>query len=106
VILRDASATLLFASLGLDAEVENRLLRPCKAMRISWLAYPGDPLARRVRAIVAARREAITRLRTYRADTPQAKDLRNAKLPANDQITLAFLNASRSRRTPVRPSAL
>ncbi len=36
------------------------------------VAYPGDPLARRVRAIVAARREAITWLRTYRADTPQA----------------------------------
>src|SRR5437763_3122476 len=35
-------------------------------------AYPGDPLAKRVRAIVAARRDAITWLRTYRADTPQA----------------------------------
>jgi uncharacterized caspase-like protein len=35
-------------------------------------AYPGDPLARRVRAIVAARREAITWLHTYRTDTPQA----------------------------------
>jgi uncharacterized caspase-like protein len=35
-------------------------------------AYPGEPLAKRVRAIVAARREAITWLRTYRADTPQA----------------------------------
>jgi uncharacterized caspase-like protein len=35
-------------------------------------AYPGDPLARRVRAIVAARREAITWLRTYSADTPPA----------------------------------
>ena len=35
-------------------------------------AYPGDPLARRVRAIVAARREAITWRRTYRADTPAA----------------------------------
>jgi uncharacterized caspase-like protein len=35
-------------------------------------AYPGDPLAKRVRAIVAARRESITWLRTYRADTPQA----------------------------------
>ena len=35
-------------------------------------AYPGDPLARRVRAIVAARSEAITWLRTYRADTPPA----------------------------------
>src|SRR5258707_11476741 len=35
-------------------------------------AYPGDPLARRVRAIAAARREAITWLRTYRTDTPQA----------------------------------
>jgi uncharacterized caspase-like protein len=36
------------------------------------VAYPGDPLAPRVRAIVAARREAITWLRTYRADTPPA----------------------------------
>ncbi len=35
-------------------------------------AYPDDPLARRVRAIVAARREAITWRRTYRADTPEA----------------------------------
>ena len=35
-------------------------------------AYPSDPLAKRVRAIVAARREAITWRRTYRADTPQA----------------------------------
>src|ERR1700676_4980877 len=35
-------------------------------------AYPGDPLARRVRALIAARREAITWLRTYRADTPPA----------------------------------
>jgi uncharacterized caspase-like protein len=36
------------------------------------VAYPGDQLAPRVRAIVAARREAITWLRTYRADTPPA----------------------------------
>ncbi|MEA3063367.1 MAG: hypothetical protein QOJ94_3148 [Sphingomonadales bacterium] len=35
-------------------------------------AYPGDPLAKRVQAIVAARREAITWLRSYRVDTPQA----------------------------------
>src|SRR6202163_4256867 len=35
-------------------------------------AYPDDPLARRVRVIAAARREAITWLRTYRTDTPQA----------------------------------
>lgn len=35
-------------------------------------AYPDDPMARRVRAIVAARREAITWRRTYRADTPEA----------------------------------
>ncbi len=34
--------------------------------------YPNDPLARRVRAIVAARREAITWRRTYRADSPEA----------------------------------
>ena len=35
-------------------------------------AYPGDPLAKRVRAIVAARREALTWLRSYRTDTRQA----------------------------------
>ena len=35
-------------------------------------AYPADPLARRVRAILAARREAITWRRTYLTDTPQA----------------------------------
>jgi uncharacterized caspase-like protein len=35
-------------------------------------AYPNDPLAKRVRAILAARREAITWRRTYRADTPDA----------------------------------
>jgi uncharacterized caspase-like protein len=35
-------------------------------------AYASDPLARRVRAIVAARREAITWRRSYRADTPNA----------------------------------
>jgi uncharacterized caspase-like protein len=36
------------------------------------VAYPSDPLARRVRAILAARREAITWRRTYLADTPDA----------------------------------
>jgi uncharacterized caspase-like protein len=35
-------------------------------------AFPNDPMAARVRAIVAARREAITWRRTYRADTPDA----------------------------------
>ncbi|SFI70248.1 caspase family protein [Bradyrhizobium sp. Gha] len=35
-------------------------------------AYPGDPMAKRVMAIVAARREAITWRRSYRADTPDA----------------------------------
>ena len=35
-------------------------------------AYSSDPLAKRVRAIVAARREAITWRRTFRADTPEA----------------------------------
>ncbi|UFW45693.1 MULTISPECIES: caspase family protein [Bradyrhizobium] len=35
-------------------------------------AYPGDPLSKRVMAIVAARREAITWRRSYRADTPDA----------------------------------
>ena len=35
-------------------------------------AFPEEPLARRVRAIVAARREAITWRRTREADTPEA----------------------------------
>ncbi len=35
-------------------------------------AYPNDAMARRVRAIVAARREAITWRETWLADTPQA----------------------------------
>ncbi|HKU07047.1 MAG TPA: caspase domain-containing protein, partial [Bradyrhizobium sp.] len=35
-------------------------------------AYPRDPLSKRMRALAAARREAITWMRTYRADTPQA----------------------------------
>ncbi|MCK1384619.1 caspase family protein [Bradyrhizobium sp. 21] len=35
-------------------------------------AYPGDPLSKRVMAIVAARREAITWRRTYRTDSPEA----------------------------------
>jgi uncharacterized caspase-like protein len=35
-------------------------------------AYPGDPMAPRVRALIAARREAITWRRTRNIDTPQA----------------------------------
>jgi uncharacterized caspase-like protein len=35
-------------------------------------AFPTDPLAKRVRAIVAARREAIVWRRSYRTDTPDA----------------------------------
>jgi uncharacterized caspase-like protein len=36
------------------------------------VAYPSDPMSKRVKAILAARREAITWRRTYLADTPQA----------------------------------
>lgn len=35
-------------------------------------AYPTDPLAKRVRALAAARREALTWQHTYRIDTPRA----------------------------------
>jgi uncharacterized caspase-like protein len=35
-------------------------------------AYPSDPMARRIRAIIAARREAITWRRTRLVDTPRA----------------------------------
>ena len=34
-------------------------------------AYPRDPMAKRVRALVAARREAITWRRTYESDSPE-----------------------------------
>jgi uncharacterized caspase-like protein len=36
------------------------------------VGFPSDPMAARVRAIIAARREAITWRRTYLVDTPQA----------------------------------
>ncbi|WP_024518739.1 caspase domain-containing protein [Bradyrhizobium sp. Tv2a-2] len=36
------------------------------------LGFPADPLAKRVRAIIAARREAITWRRTYRVDSREA----------------------------------
>lgn len=36
------------------------------------VTFPNDPLSKRVMAIVAARREAITWRRTYRTDTPEA----------------------------------
>jgi uncharacterized caspase-like protein len=35
-------------------------------------AYPADPMARRVRAMIAARREAITWRQTYETNTPEA----------------------------------
>ena len=35
-------------------------------------AYPSDPLANRIRALLAARREAMTWRRTYQVDTPAA----------------------------------
>jgi uncharacterized caspase-like protein len=36
------------------------------------VAYPDDPMAKRVRAIIAARRESVTWQSTYAADTPDA----------------------------------
>jgi len=35
-------------------------------------AYPNDPMAKRVRAIIAARREAITWRQTYATNKPEA----------------------------------
>jgi hypothetical protein len=62
-------------------------------------AYPGDPLARRVRAIVAARREAITWRRSYLADTPDAywsylQRYPNAPHAWDARRRLAFLSAA------------
>jgi len=63
------------------------------------LAYPNDPMARRVRAIVAARREAITWRRSRSVDTPQAYWSYLRRYPngfhANDaRRRLAYLTAA------------
>jgi uncharacterized caspase-like protein len=62
-------------------------------------AYPDDPMAKRVRAIAAARREAITWRRTYRADTPNAywsylRRYPNGPHAADARRRLAILTAS------------
>jgi uncharacterized caspase-like protein len=62
-------------------------------------AYPNDPLAKRVRAIVAARREAITWRRTYSADTPDAywsylKRYSRGPHSADARRRLAYLSAA------------
>ena len=62
-------------------------------------AYPGDPMARRVRAIVAARREAITWRRSRNIDTPPAYWSYLRRYPngfhANDaRRRLAYLTAA------------
>src|SRR6266404_764839 len=63
------------------------------------VAYPGDPMARRVRAIVAARREAITWRRSRSVDTPAAYWSYLRRYPngfhANDaRRRLAYLTAA------------
>ena len=61
--------------------------------------YPDDPLAKRVRAIVAARREAMTWRRTHQVDTPAAywsylQRYPNGPHAADVYRRLAFLRAS------------
>lgn len=61
-------------------------------------AYPSDPLARRVRAMLAARREAITWRRTYVANTPEAywtylQRYSRGPHAADAQRRLAYLSA-------------
>ena len=62
-------------------------------------AYPDDPMAKRVRAIVAARREAMTWWRTRRTDTPDAYWSYLTRYPrgahaADAHRRLAFLRVS------------
>ena len=54
----------------------------CRATRISSPPIPTIRMAKRVRAIVAARREAITWRRTYLADTPRCLLVLSAALSA------------------------
>jgi uncharacterized caspase-like protein len=61
-------------------------------------AYPGDPMAKRVRAIVAARREAITWRRTRVDDTPRGywsylRRYQRGPHAADARRRLAFLSA-------------
>jgi uncharacterized caspase-like protein len=61
--------------------------------------YPNDPMAKRVRAIVAARREAITWRRTRLVDTPDAywsylRRYPNGAHAADARRRLAFLTAA------------
>jgi len=51
-------------------------------------AYPNDPMARRVRAIVAARREAITWRRSRSVDTPPAYCRICVVIPAAPTLTM------------------
>jgi uncharacterized caspase-like protein len=72
-------------------------------------AYPDDPMAKRVRAIAAARREAITWRRTFRADTPNAYWSYLQRYPRGPHAgdarrRLAILTARWSRRRPLTSS--
>ncbi len=70
----------------------------CRVYEEFLAVYPGDPMAARVRAIVAARREAITWRRTRAVDTPAAywsylrRYPRGAHAP-DARRRLAFLSA-------------
>jgi hypothetical protein len=60
--------------------------------------YPGDPLARRVRAMLAARREALTWYRTIRANSPEAywtylRRYPNGPHAGDAERRLAFISA-------------
>jgi uncharacterized caspase-like protein len=62
-------------------------------------AYPRDPMTSRVRAIVAARREAITWRRTHNVDTPQAYWSYLRRYPRGPHVAdarrrLAYLSAA------------
>ncbi len=63
------------------------------------VAYPNDPLAKRIQAILAARREAITWRRTRAADTPPAywsylRRYPNGPHAADARRRLAYLTAA------------
>lgn len=71
--------------------------------------YPDDPLAKRVRAIVAARREAMTWGRTHQFDTPAAYWSYLQRYPNGPHVEdayrrLAFLRAS--QQPPAQFSAI
>jgi uncharacterized caspase-like protein len=68
-------------------------------------AYPNDPMAKRARALVAARREALTWRRTYIADTPNAYWSYLRRYPRGPHVPDAHRRLAQLAAAPEPPRA-